>query len=90
MSQNSPNNLIEITGVCDGDNYWPQRCLNCNDTMGDQCQYDCVHGVESPPFSSICVCDPCYDYQACNVECNNAGSCEINNNGTNVSRHVTL
>lgn len=56
--------------------------------MGSECQYDCVHGNEYPLFSSICVCDPCYDDFACNVECNNVGTCVAGNglaNSTNVS-----
>ena len=73
-----------MAGTCDGANYWPPKCVNCTDSMGSECQYDCVHGDEFPQFSSICVCDPCYDDFACNVECNNVGSC-VSVNATNVS-----
>ena len=43
--------------------------------MGTGCQYDCVHGTEVVPFSVNCVCDPCYDDEACLVECGGHGSC---------------
>ena len=44
--------------------------------MGEGCQYDCVHGTESEPFSVHCDCEPCYDDEACLVECGGHGSCK--------------
>lgn len=43
--------------------------------MGPACQYPCVYGVEYPPFSSTCVCDPCYSDTGCETLCSNVGQC---------------
>ncbi|KAH3816457.1 hypothetical protein DPMN_117973 [Dreissena polymorpha] len=76
---------FQYPGTCDGANYWPPKCFNCTQSMGDSCQYDCIHGKEFPPFSTQCVCDPCYSGFSCNVECTNNGFCSADANGTNVS-----
>ena len=72
------------TGLCDGDNYWPPRCVNCSLSMGDSCQYDCINGTELTPFSTECTCDPCFTGFSCDVECSTVGQCLANANSTMV------
>lgn len=80
-----------LEGYCDGDNYWPPRCTNCTLAMGAECEYDCIHGVENPPFSSFCECEACYDDFYCSVECNNVGSCAANvTSGLNVGFYANV
>ena len=43
--------------------------------MGPACEYPCVHGVEDPPFSTSCTCDPCYSDSGCETMCSNVGQC---------------
>lgn len=43
--------------------------------MGPACQYDCIHGIEYPPFTSNCQCDPCYSGSNCDTLCSNVGQC---------------
>ena len=67
------------SGFCDPDTYDVPTCTNCTQSMGEACQLPCINGVESPPFSQICVCDPCYSGAGCDVECSYNGNCT---NGT--------
>lgn len=34
------------TGICDSVSYLIPECVNCNNSMGDACQYDCYNGKE--------------------------------------------
>ncbi|KAK3101710.1 hypothetical protein FSP39_005732 [Pinctada imbricata] len=68
------NNL----GYCDGVNHYPAKCINCTLSMGPACEYPCVHGIENPPDSIRCECEPCYSDAGCQTECSNHGSCAAN------------
>ena len=63
-------------GTCDGTNYFPPRCVDCLDTMGEACERPCVHGNETEPFSNLCHCDPCYSDPGCQTECSAHGTCD--------------
>ena len=82
--------LYGVIGVCNGGAYWPPKCVECVQSMGDSCQYDCLHGRERVPFSSNCTCDPCYTGFSCDVECTHAGMCTSDNDGNMVGRQAIL
>ncbi|XP_033745589.1 uncharacterized protein LOC117331103 [Pecten maximus] len=67
-------------GTCDYNNYWPPKCINCNDSIGPKCEKDCIHGTELSPFSTVCVCDDCYSGFDCSIQCSNQGLCNSTSN----------
>ncbi|XP_072025321.1 uncharacterized protein [Amphiura filiformis] len=55
----------------------PHQCQNCEPGwMGIDCNETCLHGVQQPMDSGICVCDPCWTAKGCNVECSAHGHCD--------------
>ena len=55
----------------------PPQCQDCQiGWMGPDCNETCLHGVQQPMDSGICVCDPCWTAKGCNVECSGHGQCD--------------
>lgn len=42
--------------------------------MGRNCSQQCAHGRIQ---NGACVCDPCYNGQACDLECSRNGICTV-------------
>ena len=74
-------------GTCDGKNYDPPVCINCDHTyFGKGCQRRCFNGSvittngdSSASDNEECQCDNCYSGVDCGQECSGHGNCD---NGT--------
>ncbi|XP_019646039.1 PREDICTED: uncharacterized protein LOC109486623 [Branchiostoma belcheri] len=58
----------------------PPSCQNCQEGwMGPACNNPCVHGVQEPMNSGVCVCEPCWSGKGCNSLCSGHGTCSDDN-----------
>ncbi|PIK61111.1 hypothetical protein BSL78_01936 [Apostichopus japonicus] len=43
--------------------------------IGPACNVECIQGTQDPDYPSLCVCEPCYSGDKCDIQCSGQGSC---------------